>query len=81
MTVGRTLAVNSSPKDKISDHSKLKAFADYNINVTQKQNFVLGRVENIVGRRENAGYQHFLLFLQCFPKSSFSGSLKVGMVW
>ena len=27
---------------------------------------VLGRVENIVGQGENAGYQHFLLFSQCF---------------
>ena len=26
---------------------------------------------------ENAGYQHFLLFPQCFQKASFSGSLKV----
>ena len=24
------------------------------------------RVENIVGKGENAGYQHFLLFPQCF---------------
>ena len=23
-------------------------------------------LENIVGKRENAGYQHFLLFPQCF---------------
>ena len=33
--------------------------------------------ENIVGKGENAGYQHFHLFPQCFQKSSFSGSLKV----
>ena len=26
--------------------------------------------------RENAGYQHFLLFPQCFQKASFAGSLK-----
>ena len=26
------------------------------------------RVENIVGKGENAGYQHLLLFQQCFPK-------------
>ena len=31
-------------------------------------NFVLGRVENVVGKGENAGYQHFLLFPQCFQK-------------
>ena len=37
-------------------------------------------VENIVGKGENAGYQHFLLFPQCFQKASFSGSLKDGIV-
>ena len=32
---------------------------------------VFDRVENIVEKGENAGYQHFLLFLQCFQKASF----------
>ena len=40
--------------------------------------FVLQRVENIMGKGENADYQHFFLCLQCFQKPS---SLKVGMVW
>ena len=35
-------------------------------NVTQNLKFVLGREENIVGKGENPGYQHFLLFSQCF---------------
>ena len=39
------------------------------------------RVENIVGKGENAGYQHFLLFTLCFQKPSFSCLLKVGIVW
>ena len=30
--------------------------------------FVFDAVENIVGKGENAGYQHFLLFLQSFQK-------------
>ena len=30
----------------------------------------LGRLENIVEKGENAGYWHFLLFPQCFPKGS-----------
>ena len=38
------------------------------------------RVENTVGKGENAGYQHFLLFPQCFPNPSL-GSLKVEIVW
>ena len=37
--------------------------------------------ENTVGKGENAGYQHLLLFLQCFQKSSSLRSLKVGIVW
>ena len=43
--------------------------------------FVLDTVKNIVGKQENAGYQHFLLFSQCFQKVSSPGSLKVGIVW
>ena len=42
--------------------------------------YVFDRVENIVGKGQNAGYQHFLLFPQCFQKLSFSGSLKVVIV-
>ena len=51
--------------------------ADDKFNLTQKLNFDLGRVENIVGKGENAGYQHFLLCPQCFQRFYFSGSLKV----
>ena len=40
--------VKSLPNDKISDSSKLKAFADDKSNITQSLKFVLGRVENIV---------------------------------
>ena len=50
-------------------------------NVTKKLKFVLGKVENIVGKGENAGYQHFLLLLQRFQKASFAGPLKVRTVW
>ena len=35
---------------------------------------VFNRVENIVEKGENAGYQHFLLFPQCFQKSCFGKS-------
>ena len=37
---------------------------------------VFDRVENIVGKGENAGYQHFLLFPQCFEKASFPDTSK-----
>ena len=59
---GKILFSNSLPNDKTLDCSKLKAFADDNTYVSKKVKFVLGRVENIMGKGENAGYQHFLLF-------------------
>ena len=49
--------------------------------MTENLKFALGRVENIVGKGENAGYQHFSLFPLCFQKTSFTRSLKVGIVW
>ena len=58
--------VNSLPNDNFLDLSKLKAFTDDKLKVSEKLKFVLGKVENIVGKGENAGYQHFLLFPQCF---------------
>ena len=75
-----SVTFNPLPNHKFLDLSKLKAFADDKINVT-KQKFFLGLVGNIVGKGENAGYQNFLLFPQCFQKKSFSRSLKVGILW
>ena len=69
------------PNGKITHWSKFKTFADNKINMTEKMKFVLERVENIVGKGENAGYQHFLPFPQCFQMASHSGSLKVVIVW
>ena len=65
--------INSLPNDKILDMTKLKAFADHRINVAQMIISSFDRVENIVGKGENAGYQHFLLFPQCFQKAFFRG--------
>ena len=64
-----------------STKQQLKGFADDKIDGTEKLKFVLGRIENIVGKGENAGYQHFFLFPQCFQKASCTGSLKVVIVW
>ena len=64
------------------DLSKLKAFVDDILKIIKMMISLFDRVENTVGKGENAGYQHFLLFPQCFPKpSSFKGSLKVRIVW
>ena len=58
----------------------MKAFGDDKINVTEKLKFVLGGVENIVGKEENACYQYFL-FQQCFQKASYTGLLKGVVMW
>ena len=47
----------------ILDWSKLKVYADNKINVNEKLKFVMRWVENIMGKGENAGYQHFVIFL------------------
>ena len=49
-----------------------KHLYDYNQNVSRIMVSVLGRVENIVGKGENAGYQHFLLFSTMFSKVFFT---------
>ena len=72
---------NPLSNNRILDWSKLQAFAEDKINVTQKLEVALERVENLVGKGENAGFQHLLLFPQYFQKATFSGSLKVGIVW
>ena len=48
---------------------------DNKLNIAKMMIFLFDRVEKTVGKGENAGYQHFLLFLQCFPKTS------LGFVW
>ena len=42
---------------------------------------VLDKIENIVGKEENAGYQHFLLFPQCFQKDFSLRLSKVVIAW
>ena len=72
---------NSLPKDKMLDWSKFKAFCRQQNECDSKPEVYLVRVENIVRKGENAGHQHVLLFPQCFLKASFSGSLKLVIVW
>ena len=42
--------------------------------------FLLDKIENFVGKEENAGYQHFLFLPQCFQMPFFTGPLKVWIV-
>ena len=54
--------------------TKMKAFADDKLNLTKMTYSLCDRVENTMGKEENAGNQ------QCFPKPSSLGSLKVGIM-
>ena len=88
----RRTSVNSLPYNKVLDSTKLKTFVVNKIKVAKEmfgvldQNFFLfpqcfrnlfqGRVVNIVGKGENTGHQHFLLFQPCLQKASSSRSLK-----
>ena len=69
------------PNVKFRNQSILKAFADEILNVVQMMICVSDWVENVMGNGENAGYQHFHVFPQYFQKPSFTGSLKVWIVW
>ena len=68
---------NSLPNNKILDMTKLKAFADDKLIIAEMTDFLFDRAENTVGKGENAGLQHFLIFPQCFLKPSPLGSLKL----
>ena len=48
--------------------------------ISRRQCKCCSNEEKFVGKGENAGYQHFLLFPQCFQKLSCSRSLKLGKI-
>ena len=73
--------LNLLPDDKIWGLPKLEAFADDKWNVTSNMKAAFHRIENIVGKEENAGYQHFLLFPQCFQNVFSSSASKGVIVW
>ena len=79
MTRGKKL-LNPLP-NQILDMTKSKAFVNDKLILDKMTISLLDKVQNTEEKRENAGYQHFLLFTQCFPKPSSLGSLKVGIVW
>ena len=69
------MVFNPSPNNEISNLSRLKAFADYRMNVVQMMNYVFDRAENIVGKGENAGYA-FSPFPIMFSKGLFLRGVK-----
>ena len=73
------LTLNYIPNNKMLDLFELKTFADDKSNVADIMISLFHGVENIAGKGENAGSQHFLLFPQCFQKP-LSITLKVEIV-
>ena len=57
---------------KLLDLYILKAIPDEILHVAEGMVIVHERIENLVEKGENAGYQHFLLFLQGFQKAILS---------
>ena len=64
-------AVNSLPYDKIFRLIQIQSIADDKLDLIQEMKSHFHTVVNIVGKGENAGYQHFVLFPQCFLKAFF----------
>ena len=52
------------------DSSNLKEFADDNLEYDENGKKFSKRLENTVGKGEIARYEQFLLFPQCFQKTS-----------
>ena len=73
--------VNTLPNNKTLVMTKLKECEGDEINVAKMIIALSNKVENTMGKGENAGNRHCLLFPQGFPKPSSSGSLKVGIMW
>ena len=73
--LGKSQSIYTLPNDKILTLSKLRTFAEGYFNLAEMVPFFSDTVDIFVRNGENAGYQHFLLFPQCFQKASFPGSL------
>ena len=58
---------NSLPNNKCLGWTKFKASVYNKLNLVDVMISGFDWVENIVGKEENAGNHHFLLFPQCFP--------------
>ena len=64
------------PNGKIQTGSNSKHLQTKKSKAVHMMKFLLDMIENIVGKGENAGYQHFLLFPQCFQKPFFFNVVK-----
>ena len=72
---------NPISHDKILDQTKLKASADYKLDVTKITSVFDTRGRKHCGKRRNCLYNQFLHFRQCFQKASFPEPSKGVLVW
>ena len=72
-TVVQLTTIKSLPNNKFLDQPKLEAFADNKINVNEKLKFVLGRVENIVGKEKMLVTSIFSFSFNVFKRPLFQG--------
>ena len=79
--VSFVIYIHPLPDNKILALSKLKAFADDKLDVVKMMISTFDQLESSVGKGENEGYQHFLLFPLCFQKPSSFRLLKVRIEW
>ena len=68
---GGRMILNSLPNNKITRLVQIESICRRNVNVHEKLKFGLGRVETIVGKGENADYQHFPFFSAMFPLAPY----------
>ena len=59
----------------------MEEFANDNFIFHENGRKLSKQVENTVGKGENACYEQFLLFPQCFQKACFPGVSKGVIVW
>ena len=55
----------------------MKALADNKLKCAHMMKFLFNRLENILGKGESAGCQHFLLFPKCFRKATSTTVLRI----
>ena len=70
------MVFNPLPDDKMLDSSKLKEFADDNLEFDENGRKLSKWEENDVGKGEIACYEQFLIFRQVFSKSLFPSGVK-----
>ena len=74
-----TISLNAFPHVKILDQTKLKAFADDKLNITNMIISVFDRVENIVGKGEIACTSNFSFSHNVFKRLLSQTSQKVSL--